>query len=391
MAWAERTSGGRWRGRYRDTAGRVQTVDGPTFTREAEARRAAAVAEEDARRRPGQRNAHGGRASWAGWVDAWWPRRKVQPGTLARDENRRRLHLDEHWGPMRLDKITREMVQDWVDELSGDAGLSPRSVANCYHLLSASLKAAVIDGRLSHTPCVGIELPPPDPPDERFLSPDEVRALFHFLPTDRDRLIAWTLVGTGMRWGELAGLHTHRVVLDQARLDVHETFDDRVGDVKAYTKSTGRIRRKRSVPVPPWLADMLAEHLDAAETTARCATPHRERGRCRSALAFPNPDGAALRYSSWRRGPWDRAVRLAGIGAVTIHDLRHTYASWLVQNGRHLEEVRDLLGHSTIKVTERYAHLSQMRWEGVRDVLGEVVSPLLDTPGRAEMTVVDEA
>lgn len=374
MAWAEKiASSGRYRGRYRDAAGRVQTLDGPTYSRKAEAERAAAVAEETARTRPGQRNPRAGRSTWAGWVDLWWAKRRVQPGTLQRDESRRKTHLDDHWGPKRLDRITRDDVQDWVDELTSDAGLSPRSVRNCYHLLSASLKAAVIDGRLSYSPCVGIELPPADPPDERFLRPAEVKSLFHFLPTDRDRLIAWTLVGTGIRWGELAGLHAHRLQLDHKRLDVQETFDDRVGEVKPYPKSM----RKRAVPLPPWLATMLEDQAEAAREVLACETPHRGRTRCRSGLVFPGRDGAALRYSTWRRGPWDTAVRLAGIGDVTIHDLRHTYASWLLQNGRHLEEVRDLLGHSTLKVTERYAHLSQTHWDGVRDVLAGAVAPLL--------------
>ena len=52
------------------------------------------------------------------------------------------------------------------------------------------------------------------------------------------------------------------------------------------------------------------------------------------------------------------ACKRAEIKGVTPHTLRHTFASWLVMSGRPLLEVRDLLGHSTIKMTERYAHLA---------------------------------
>ena len=55
---------------------------------------------------------------------------------------------------------------------------------------------------------------------------------------------------------------------------------------------------------------------------------------------------------------WATACRRAGIEDFHIHDLRHTCAAWLVSAGVALTEIRDLLGHSTIRMTERYAHLA---------------------------------
>jgi hypothetical protein len=55
---------------------------------------------------------------------------------------------------------------------------------------------------------------------------------------------------------------------------------------------------------------------------------------------------------------WDSARKRAGLGHVRIHDLRHSFASFLVNSGRSLYEVQKLLGHSHIKTTQRYAHLS---------------------------------
>lgn len=58
----------------------------------------------------------------------------------------------------------------------------------------------------------------------------------------------------------------------------------------------------------------------------------------------------------------ERAV----LEGLRIHDLRHTCATWLVSNGVPLTEVRDLLGHSTVRMTESYAHLAP---ENIRDAV----------------------
>jgi hypothetical protein len=56
---------------------------------------------------------------------------------------------------------------------------------------------------------------------------------------------------------------------------------------------------------------------------------------------------------------WDTARCQAGLDDVRVHDLRHSFASFLVNNGRSLYEVQRILGHTQIKTTQRYAHLDQ--------------------------------
>ncbi|MPW45786.1 tyrosine-type recombinase/integrase [Acinetobacter guerrae] len=68
---------------------------------------------------------------------------------------------------------------------------------------------------------------------------------------------------------------------------------------------------------------------------------------------------------SFRRG-FELAVKRANLGYVRIHDLRHTFASFLVKNGVPLYHVSTLLGHSDIRITQRYAHLAP---EHLHDVL----------------------
>jgi integrase len=61
---------------------------------------------------------------------------------------------------------------------------------------------------------------------------------------------------------------------------------------------------------------------------------------------------------TWIQKVWDRLRKEAGLPHLRMHDLRHQYASFLVNSGRTLYEVQKILGHSSHSVTERYAHLS---------------------------------
>jgi site-specific recombinase XerD len=75
--------------------------------------------------------------------------------------------------------------------------------------------------------------------------------------------------------------------------------------------------------------------------------------------------------------------KAAGLADVRLHDLRHSFASILINNGRSLYEVQHLLGHTQIKTTERYAHLQQETLlhaaNVVQGVIGNLGLPALKT------------
>jgi site-specific recombinase XerD len=76
------------------------------------------------------------------------------------------------------------------------------------------------------------------------------------------------------------------------------------------------------------------------------------------APAFTSTTGQPLRHSNFYSRTWKPAVHEAGLPTgLRIHDLRHTAAAFLIDEGAHLELVRQQLGHSSISVTQKYAHL----------------------------------
>ncbi len=141
-----------------------------------------------------------------------------------------------------------------------------------------------------------------------YLTPDQVRKL---AGAARDRRVATAILlaaSSGLRRGELL-----RLKKDDLRDGALHLPDSKNG-------------RPRLVPLPP------------------------------QAQQVSLPIG--LTVDELRKG-FDRARARAKMPAVRFHDLRHTYASWLVQAGAPLAAVRDLLGHSNLNVTSRYAHLAK--------------------------------
>lgn len=137
-------------------------------------------------------------------------------------------------------------------------------------------------------------------------------------------------VHTGCRKGELLGLEWDRVSLG-SRLIYLEAKHTKAG-------------KRRTVPL---------------NEDARLAIVGRDRFRAQfcpdSRWVFANRDGA--RIADVKTG-FASACRKIGLEDFRIHDLRHTCAAWLVTSGVPLAEVRDLLGHASITMTERYAHLA---------------------------------
>ncbi len=139
---------------------------------------------------------------------------------------------------------------------------------------------------------------------------------------------------TGARRSELFGLTWERV--------------DRSRGVIRFEETKGG--RRREVPYGKRVEEVLAR---------------RQRG-----------SGRVFASSNWNtyRSAFERALHHAKLDDFKFHDLRHTYASWLVQAGRPILEVKDLLGHASLTMTMRYAHLAPERLRAAVAVLDDDVT-----------------
>lgn len=382
MAWARKLQSGKYEARYRDAKGRTRTVEAPPFTFKEEALRAGGKAEAESRSL-GWRDPQAAGRTWREWCESWWPSRVVGTDTEASDRGRRDNYLMPKWGDVRLCDITRQDVKDWAAELREpytDAKGVERTRATAYVRLIVGLFAASLAGAkdaevLPHNVADKLKLRGSPPGQDRYLTRDEVARLLDKFETEDYRTVTRLLVGTGMRWGELAGLHRARVHFDRRVIDVVEALSSKTYQMAPYPKG----KRIRTVPIPDWVDLNAIEHVIGAN---ECGYKHIE-GHCPGPLLLTTDEGFVLNHSRYSSA-FRAAVKAAGLGHVRVHDLRHTYASWLLQGKRSLAEVGKLLGHESPQTTQRYARLAELASQDILDALGP--APTLTPPAAPAIT-----
>lgn len=235
---------------------------------------------------------------------------------------------------VRIDRIDARAVESYRTARAGE-GRAPATVNRELAHLSAALTWAVSRGALCDRP--SITTPQPDNGRTRFLDRAEVDVLIDACAADAERPWLVDLVrgalATGCRRGELLALEWSWV-------------DERASMINLPGHAC-KSKRGRHVPINPTMALVLK----------------RARTRRDGALVFQVGGHRLGRATVGNR--FIRAVEAAGLGKpkgdpqrVTFHTLRHTAASWMVQAGVDLHAVATILGHASLEVTKRYAHLA---------------------------------
>lgn len=244
------------------------------------------------------------------------------------DESVFRNHIKPKIGKKHLDEVTKDDIARLLHERKAQgaaAGSANRIVILCRYMFNMALKWE-IPGVIKN-PASGVQMFDDPPTKERYLSVEEAQFLYESVcQSDNEmlRYIVPMLILTGAR---------RREVLDAK----WEDFDFKRLSWRIPFTKTGR---PRHIP----MSDGVISLLNSIPRLDRCP------------YVFPNPKTRKPFVSVFNS--WNTARAKAGLPDVRMHDLRHSFASFLVNNGRSLYEVQKLLGHTQIKTTQRYAHLS---------------------------------
>ncbi|PTQ79766.1 site-specific integrase [Nitrosomonas ureae] len=253
---------------------------------------------------------------------------KPRKRSWKRDDELYRLRIKAVFGHKRLNQITRQEIQAFHTALKNHGYAGATCDLNL-KVLSASLNIAVNWQMLDKNPVARVPLFHEDNKIEHYMNDKELERLLTVLHTDENRpicQIALFLISTGCRLNEVLSAKWSDVDLEKS-----------IFVVRAINSKSKRLR---SVP----LNESAIEVLNQLDTHGKfdCIFINRLTG---------------LPYRNIHK-VWQRLRIKAGLKHLRLHDLRHQYASFLVNSGRTLYEVQQILGHSSPSVTQRYAHLS---------------------------------
>jgi integrase len=283
-----------------------------------------------------------------------------KPTELSKKRGIIKHHLSPAFGNRRLDQIDARAIDNYKAQKLEQRSrrgepFEPKTINNHLKVLSRILRVAHKWNLIADMPRVGHLKERKS--EFNFLDFEEADA---FITAAADHYPEWhpfvvVAVRTGLRVGELVALRWREDVdLDRGRLRVQRSYHPENGFL------TTKNDKIRELPLT-WDA------IDAL---------HVERSRAKGELVFPGEDGEVM-YAN----PCNDALELIA-GSIDMrpihnHDLRHTFASHAVMRGVPIPQVQEWLGHSTIMMTMRYAHLAQ----GIGDDLIRRLAP--DRPSGA--------
>jgi len=272
-----------------------------------------------------------------------------RPNPDTRDKYRRtaRLHISPTLGKIRINKLTTEDVQLWLNSLPGTG----HYVEHVHMVLKVALAAAVARGEIQTNPARkssrvaqhGVQLPrTSSKKDPVFLDGDEYALVLKAIPARYQTFVEF-LADTGCRLGEATALTPADVNLDTGKVRLNKSYSRRSagdGGSRPFTVGTTKTKKsEREISAP----QRLLERLDLS-----------------GEFVFTNSDRGPINGDSFRCNVWIPAVKASGLKShrqPRIHDLRHTHASLLIDAGVSLPAVQKRLGHADVMTTlAMYGH-----------------------------------
>jgi integrase len=369
MASIQRRDNGQWRARYRDEAGKEHARH---FARKVDAQRwldeVTAMVVTGAYVDP-----KAGKATFDAWFREWSSRQVWAPMTEVQADLVRR---SVPFGSVPLALLRAGHLEEWVKAMRA-RGYAATTIGTRVMTVRAALKAAVRDRRLTSDPSVGLALPRRVRREQSMevATSEQVGALLRATEPHMRAYVALCAFA-GLRLGEASGLRVGDVDFLRRRIEVERQVQKRRGGPPELRPP--KYESSRAVYAADEPLEILAQHVEhhLISDDGFLFT-----GAARQPISPTTVD-------SW----WQRTIRAAGVDGVTLHSLRHYYASGLIADGCDVVTVQRALGHKSPSVTlNTYSHLWPTAEDRTRQASGRLAAealglPVADSPRTEEVS-----
>lgn len=272
---------------------------------------------------------------------------RLKRNTWKSYERTAELYLMPKWNNTPLKSINRQEVKKLLLEKQG-SGLNIQNIRICISAIFAeAVEREIVAINPAHN--LGRVFKKSKPQKKtQFLSKEQAAKLLSLTREDRpdyyDFLI--TAFRTGMRLGELLALSWDNVNFDTKQITVQRSYSHEHWD-------TPKSHKVRYIDMSDGLYAALKMRYENRNKDLSCNSYKRKK----ISLVFPNRNGEPMNSTIFRRGVFYKLLAAAKLPKIRIHDIRHTYASLLLQAGAPVHYVKDQLGHSSITTTvDLYGH-----------------------------------
>ncbi|WP_329410358.1 site-specific integrase [Streptomyces sp. NBC_00704] len=303
-----------------------------------------------------------------------------------------RLHLNPGLGVKKLARLTTRDVRTFLDGLRTTCQccaqdrdsvrrscctigqccgkrLSPLTVTYVHAVLKSALEHAVREDELPRNVARNVKTTTPRPRRFQPLTAAEARQLLRAANGDRLHPLYELALRTGLRKGELLGLHWEDLDLDGGTATIHRSLQ-RTRSQGLTVLNTKTLASERRIALPTECVNSLKIHQEQQQEERQAAGT----GWTDNGLVFTTRNGRPLDPTNLTRR-FHRLLHSAGLRTIRFHDLRHSTATLLLEQGVDLVVIKELLGHAHIGVTAGvYAHVRLRLQRQAIDTLGGILS-----------------
>lgn len=242
--------------------------------------------------------------------------------------------LKRHFGNKPLARITTADVQEFYNKRMAET--TPSTANRHYTVLHAIInKMLRLKLYRGENPCIGVAKHKENPARTNYLTKEQIQDVLTYVSERSQNMVAFA-IGTGMRLGEI-------LRLDWKDIDLANNI------IHIYVAKSGY---QREVPIMPSLKALLLR-------------------------MEPQPYGKVFNISVKQvTADFKQALKQAGIQDIRFHDCRHTFASHFMMSGGSITDLQRILGHSDLKLTQRYAHLSPTYLRKSIEVVNDLIPQL---------------